>query len=85
VQGFFNQPRIEQGRKHLQAITREKGAHSSRGTFLKEPIAKLERSLQSVQVPLYYLPCCIYLLEELHIYTYISNWFSPGGFCPGSC
>jgi hypothetical protein len=33
--------------------------------------------------------CLLYLLYSTfyspHIYTHIPNWFSPGGFYPGSC
>jgi hypothetical protein len=31
-----------------------------------------------------YCTCCI-PPSILHIYTLIPNWFSPGGFYPGSC
>jgi hypothetical protein len=31
-----------------------------------------------------YCTCCI-PPSILHIYTHIPNWFSPGGFFPGSC
>jgi hypothetical protein len=77
--GFSN----SQGKVKGALVSREKGAHSSRGTFLKEPIAKLERILQGVQVPLYLSSLLYFLLEALHIYTSISNWFSPGGFVQG--
>jgi hypothetical protein len=69
VQGIFNQPKKSQGRKHLQARTRKEGAHSSRGAFLKEPFAKLERSLQSVTGSFVLYSLLYLLLEELHIYT----------------
>jgi hypothetical protein len=62
-----------QGKVKGALVSREKGAHSSRGAFLKEPIAKLERILQGVQVPLYLSFFLYFLLESLHIYTSISN------------
>jgi hypothetical protein len=70
-QGFLHRPREDQGRILAWA-------HSSWNL-----LAKLERSLLLVQVPLYLFTCC--LLETSHIYTFILNWFSPGGFYPGSC
>jgi hypothetical protein len=76
VKGFLNQPREGQGHTHLQAWTRE--GRTSRGAFFKEPIAKLERRLQSVQVPLYYLPCCIYCLKN-SIYIHLSQTSFPRG------
>jgi hypothetical protein len=69
VQGFLKQPSKSQGRTSLKG---------EGGAFLKEPIAKLERSLQGVQVPLYLSSLLYSLLVALHIYTSISNWFIPG-------
>ena len=58
-----------QGKVKGTLVSREKGAHSSRGAFLKEPFAKLERSLQSVTGSFVLYSLLYLLLEELHMYT----------------
>jgi hypothetical protein len=79
VQGIFNQPKKSQGCKHLQARTRKEEAHSSRGAFLKEPFAKIERSLQSVTGSFVLYSLLYLLLEELHIYIHLSKMVFPKG------
>jgi hypothetical protein len=41
--------------------------------------------LAEYQVPLYLSSLLYFMLEKHYISTFISNWFSLGGFYPGSC
>jgi hypothetical protein len=73
----------EQGRRGSSSKQGRKGAHSSRGAYLKEPFAKLERSLQRVRFLCIYLSCCSYCLKH-SIYIHLSQTgFPRGGFIQG--
>jgi hypothetical protein len=39
--------------------------------------------LAEYRVPLYLSSLLYYMLEAHYIYTFVSNWFSPGGFIQG--
>ena len=65
--------KLSQGRRRRTLL----GAHIPRNHCKScEEIAKY-------QVPLYLSPLLYYMHEAHHIYTFISNWFSPGGVIQG--
>jgi hypothetical protein len=70
----------EKGHKDIQSNSRKEGVHSSRGTYPKEPISNLERSLQSISFLCIYIPCCISCLKN-SIYIHSSQiGFPQRGF-----
>ena len=77
--GSSNSKGKRQGRKDLQAKSRKEGAHIPRNH------CKACEELAKYQVPLYLSSLLYYMLEAHHIYTFISNRFSPGGFYLGLC
>jgi hypothetical protein len=79
MQGFFNQQRDKARAQYLQARSRKEGAHIPRNH------CRACVELAEYQVPLYLSSLLYYMLEAHYIYTFISNWFSPGGVYPGSC
>jgi hypothetical protein len=59
--------------------------HTLLGVHISRNHCKACEELAKYQVPLYLSSFLYYMLEAHHIYTFISNWFSPRGFYPGSC
>ena len=81
--GSTNNKGKEQGCIASSSKQERKGAHSSRGAYPKEPIAKLERSLQSIRFLCIYLPFCISCFKHT-IYMHSSQTdFPQGGFIEG--
>jgi hypothetical protein len=83
MQGFLKQPKEGQGRTSSIAWTTREEGHTSWAHFSRNLLAKLERSLLCVQVPLYLITCCIPCLRHF-IYIHISQTgFPRGGFVQG--
>jgi hypothetical protein len=80
VEGILHWAKEEGGRiTSMDRATREEGALSL-GAFLFLELQSFSRGVAIVLAYLVYS-----LLEIIIIYTFIPNWFSPGGFYPGSC
>jgi hypothetical protein len=81
--------RVIQSAKGRSKSTRIFRKHQGRRgcTLLGEHITrnhcKACEELAKYQVPLYLSSLLYFMLEAHHIYTFISNWFSPGGFIHG--
>jgi hypothetical protein len=85
VEGFLHWVTDELERfSSVQRATKGEGAPEFGHFSSLVLVARLVRSLLCIQVPLYFITCCISCFDHHYIDIYPKLVF-PGGFYPGSC
>ena len=84
MEGFLHWATDELGSLSLvQRATKEDGAPQFWALLFLVPMARLVRSLLCIQVPLYFITCCISCFNHNYIDIYPKLVFPGGGFIQG--